>query len=824
MDDEITINAPDDLWIDPQGGIYVTDPGSSSSQSPDVFYVSPDRSTATVAISGLSDPTGITGTPDGTTLYVSDAAAGVTYKYSISSGTATDQTVFASVAATAMDVDTQGNVYMATVGGVLVYSSSGTLLMTVPVDPAGATQPSLPAQPVGLSFGGTEKRTLYITTASGFYSLPLATQGVTLNGPPTIAGTTRSIINPLATDTDWVTSNVTDDGYVSSVDLSYTIGGTGLPVSEFSETFGSTPTAGHSSWNGTADNSWTVTEPSGLHDVILSTNASYLPNIGSTTYCGLAVTGADTTPTDTMVTTVNGVDTAGASATVQFYLQCVNASSSQSWDFQVNGGSGLGNRHRRNRRQTQLAGLQPDPQRQRTLQQHADALPVHRQRLGRYRIHRQHHRRYYLRHHHCGPHVRRRAAPRRRGGRQRLRGGDPRLPHRHHRCLPCNCHRQHGPGLRRSGRAPYYYAYKVGQASTTVSFNEVMANATTFVPTSDYPTANLGLVTSSIVGTNNATGVDQGYILVSPMAGGNTYLINDQGQVINTWISSYTSTGRSVFFGARRRPDSQQFLGRCSSHQHQRLWRNHPGIRLARQLGRAVRIRRLRHRGRRVGLAYEQEHNIYVMPNGDILLEVAQEYTVAQAEAAGFTGNLRIQSGPEGDYLWMEGLVEVKPDWAQNTYTTVWQWSFWNHLVQDVDPQGQTFYTDSAGQTVYVSDYEPTINDPYLLNANYNGANTPVLPVCLTISTASTTTPSTTKSLSAPAFRTKSILSTTVPRTFPTALICRGRNGRQPRPWGRLSLPLGRSLELRRAGAETLFMQHNVHGLPPACPAPAISL
>ena len=66
---------------------------------------------------------------------MSDAAAGVTYKYSISSGVATNQTLFASVAATAMDVDTQGNVYLATSSGVLVYSSAGTLLMTVPVDP-----------------------------------------------------------------------------------------------------------------------------------------------------------------------------------------------------------------------------------------------------------------------------------------------------------------------------------------------------------------------------------------------------------------------------------------------------------------------------------------------------------------------------------------------------------------------------------------------------------------------------------------------------------------------------------------------------------------
>ena len=54
----------------------------------------------------------------------------------------------------------------------------------------------------------------------------------------------------------------------------------------------------------------------------------------------------------------------------------------------------------------------------------------------------------------------------------------------------------------------------------------------------------------------------------------------------------------------------------------------------------------------------------------------------------------------------------------RGTYTIVWQWSFWNHLVQNYLPSGETFYTNSAGQTVYVSDYSTNVNNPYLLNAN----------------------------------------------------------------------------------------------------------
>ena len=115
---DLPFNSPYAQWIDPQGGIYVTDPGSTNQQPAAVYYISPNRLTVSIAISGFVQPTGITGTADGTTLYVSDAFAGVTYKYSIASGVASGHTQFAPVAATAMDVDSQGNVYLATVSGV----------------------------------------------------------------------------------------------------------------------------------------------------------------------------------------------------------------------------------------------------------------------------------------------------------------------------------------------------------------------------------------------------------------------------------------------------------------------------------------------------------------------------------------------------------------------------------------------------------------------------------------------------------------------------------------------------------------------------------
>jgi gluconolactonase len=75
-------NEPNDLWIDPQGGIYFTDPVYQLKQvqaGEDVYYLSPDRQQVTRVIDDLVRPNGIVGTADGKTLYVADHGAGKTY-------------------------------------------------------------------------------------------------------------------------------------------------------------------------------------------------------------------------------------------------------------------------------------------------------------------------------------------------------------------------------------------------------------------------------------------------------------------------------------------------------------------------------------------------------------------------------------------------------------------------------------------------------------------------------------------------------------------------------------------------------------------------
>ena len=68
-----------------------------------------------------------------------------------------------------VEVDRAGNVYVANTAGVTVFKSDGTKIGTV----------KIPEQPTGLAFGGTDLKTLYVTTAgSKIYSVKVNVTGI----------------------------------------------------------------------------------------------------------------------------------------------------------------------------------------------------------------------------------------------------------------------------------------------------------------------------------------------------------------------------------------------------------------------------------------------------------------------------------------------------------------------------------------------------------------------------------------------------------------------------------------------------------------------
>ena len=153
------LNGPNDLWIDPQGGIYFTDPfykrdywtrTEKEIEEENVYYLSPDRKKLTIAASGPMQPNGIIGTPDGKKLYVADIKGRKTYSFVIQKdGTLSDKTLFADMGSDGMTVDSKGNVYL-TGKGVTVFNSKGEKIETIAIDAPWTAN---------VCFGGKDRKT-----------------------------------------------------------------------------------------------------------------------------------------------------------------------------------------------------------------------------------------------------------------------------------------------------------------------------------------------------------------------------------------------------------------------------------------------------------------------------------------------------------------------------------------------------------------------------------------------------------------------------------------------------------------------------------------
>jgi gluconolactonase len=164
-------NRPNDLWLDPRGGVYFSDPVYGSGARPQggehVYYVSADRRRIVRVIDDMVRPNGLIGTPDGKTLYVADHGAKATYRYSINpDGTLTGKTLFASTGSDGMTMDADGNVYLTT-DAVLVFSPAGRQIERI----------EIPERPTNVTFAGPHRRTLFVTARSTVYTLEMAVRG-----------------------------------------------------------------------------------------------------------------------------------------------------------------------------------------------------------------------------------------------------------------------------------------------------------------------------------------------------------------------------------------------------------------------------------------------------------------------------------------------------------------------------------------------------------------------------------------------------------------------------------------------------------------------
>ena len=173
------LNGPNDIWIRPDGGIYLTDPfykrpywkrGPKEQKGEYVLYLPPDRRGLTCVAADLKQPNGIIGTSDGKTLYVSDIAAGKTYAYDIQpDGTLAGKRLFCEMGSDGMTIDSDGNVYLTNLG-VTAFDRAGRKIEHIDVPGQRWTG--------NVCFGGKDGQTLFITASTGLYAMRMRVHGV----------------------------------------------------------------------------------------------------------------------------------------------------------------------------------------------------------------------------------------------------------------------------------------------------------------------------------------------------------------------------------------------------------------------------------------------------------------------------------------------------------------------------------------------------------------------------------------------------------------------------------------------------------------------
>lgn len=177
--------------------------------------------------------------------------------------------------------------------------------------------------------------------------------------------------------------------------------------------------------------------------------------------------------------------------------------------------------------------------------------------------------------------------------------------------------------------------------------------------------------------------IQPGYTLFSPMASETSYLIDQYGREVHSWTSPGGYTGLSSYLlenGDLLRPVN--------------LGNNQPGeFSAGGSMGGFERISwdgNLEWFWTYSSETYRSHHDIEPLPNGNILI-IAWEYkNASQAEEKGRILGDTSSRTIGTTSVWPDKVIEVKPVGIDDA-EIVWEWSFWDHTIQDIDESKDNF-------------------------------------------------------------------------------------------------------------------------------------
>ena len=193
----------------------------------------------------------------------------------------------------------------------------------------------------------------------------------------------------------------------------------------------------------------------------------------------------------------------------------------------------------------------------------------------------------------------------------------------------------------------------------------------------------------------NTAAAAPGYTLFAPMSYNVTYLIDNNGELVQSWSSEYRP-GLSVYI----LENGDLLRTRIVQGQLFQTGGHGGGVEIIDWDGNLV------WEFDYFSDQYWQHHDIESLPNGNVLLIAWEHKDDATAIANGRNPNMLVGSQqPFG--FWPDHIIEVNPE----SNSIAWEWHVWDHLIQNYDSSKENYGL--------VSDH------PELVNLNYpSGPNT----------------------------------------------------------------------------------------------------
>lgn len=208
--------------------------------------------------------------------------------------------------------------------------------------------------------------------------------------------------------------------------------------------------------------------------------------------------------------------------------------------------------------------------------------------------------------------------------------------------------------------------------------------------------SSLNVSTQNTIGTiTYDSGVYQGYTLFTPNPSFETYLIDNCGRVINQWTSTYKPSN-SVYLlengnllRTGKIANTNITFGGVGGHVQLFDWDN-----------------TLLWEYTYSSSQFSQHHDIFPLPNGNILMLAVTTMTEAEAILAGRDPSIILDGK-----IYNEQIIELQPV-GTNQANIVWEWNIKDHLIQDFDNTKANFGT--------VVDHPELLDFNFINNENGN--------------------------------------------------------------------------------------------------------